>query len=458
MTRISLIEVKALWCAAASLKVMWPYHPELIARPVPRYTSYPPATAFGEAVGQEAQADALAQLAAGTPLSLYLHIPYCQQICWYCGCNTGAAGRSHRLTSYLAALEGEIALVARLLGGRGKLHRIAFGGGSPNAIEPIAFVRLMDRLLTIFGEMHSAPDVSVEIDPRAFTMPWAMTLATARVTRVSFGVQSFDPDIQASIGRIQPVAMIEDCITALRTRGIAQINFDLMYGLPNQTVDRLDTTLDHVLRMRPSRVALFGYAHVPQMFPRQRRIDAAALPGPAARFAQAAHGHERLVRDGYVAIGFDHFALPDDPLAKAAAEGRVRRNFQGFTEDQAEVMVGLGASAISLFPDVIIQNEKNAGAYRERIAAGALAGARGVIRRPEDRQRAAVIEQLLCQLRAIPDPRLIDAQLEEALAGFAALGLVERSGGVLRITEQGRPYARNIAAAFDRHPPAPARV
>jgi oxygen-independent coproporphyrinogen-3 oxidase len=187
------------------------------------------------------------------------------------------------------------------------------------------------------------------------------------------------------------------------------------------------------------------------MFPRQRRIDATALPGPSARFDQAAHGYERLIGEGYVAIGFDHFAQPDDPLAKAAATGRVRRNFQGFTEDQAEVMIGLGASAISLFPDLIIQNEKNPGAYRDRIAGGQLAGSRGVVRGPEDQARAQVIEQLLCQHSAAPDPSLVDPQLEAALAQFRALGLVEQKGDALWITEQGRPYARNIAAAFDRH-------
>ena len=161
---------------------MWPYFPELMERQVPRYTSYPPATAFADAVGAEAQARALNAVAPGTPLSLYVHIPYCQQICWYCGCNTGVAGRTHRLAAYLAALEGEISLVAKLLGGRARLHRIAFGGGSPNAIDPIAFVRLVDRLVTIFGS-GQAPDISVEIDPRAFTLEWAMTLSIAQVSR-----------------------------------------------------------------------------------------------------------------------------------------------------------------------------------------------------------------------------------------------------------------------------------
>lgn len=432
------------------LLVMWPYLPELMERPVPRYTSYPPATAFDARVGAEAQARALNAVAAGTPLSLYVHIPYCQQICWYCGCNTGVAGRAQRLAAYLGALEGEIALVAKLLGGRSKLHRIAFGGGSPNSIDPVDFVRLVDRLVTMFGSGR-APDISIEIDPRAFTPDWAMTLSIAQVSRVSFGVQSFDDQIQAAIGRIQPVDMIETCMAALRARGISAINFDLMYGLPHQDIAKLDSTLDHVMRMRPSRIALFGYAHVPQMFPRQRRIDATALPGPAQRFEQAAHGYERLVREGYVAIGFDHFALPDDPLAKAASTGQVRRNFQGFTEDQADVMIGLGASAISLFPDLILQNEKNPGAYREKIAASQLAAVRGVQRGGEDQARAQVIEHLLCQMRAVPDPALMDPELEALLAQYSSLGLVERAGAEVRITEQGRPYARNVAAAFDRH-------
>ena len=429
---------------------MWPYFPQLIERPVPRYTSYPPATAFRDDVGAKDQAQALNAVTAGTPLSLYLHIPYCQQICWYCGCNTGAAGKTHRLTAYLAALEAEISLVAKMLGGRGKLHRIAFGGGSPNAIAPIDFVRIVDRLVTIFGA-GASPDLSVEIDPRAFTREWAMTLSIAQVTRVSFGVQSFDPAIQAAIGRIQPVDMIDTCLSALRARGITAVNFDLMYGLPFQTVEKLDATLDEVIRMQPSRIALFGYAHVPQMFPRQRRIDVSTLPGPQARFDQAAHGYGRLVAAGYVPIGFDHFALPDDPLAIAAAQGRVRRNFQGFTEDQADVLIGLGASAISLFPDVILQNQKNPGTYRETIGSGGLAGARGVRLQHEDRQRGTLIEQLLCQLDVRLDPGLLDAELTAHLSDFTALGIIARDGDRLSITERGRPYARNIAAAFDRH-------
>ncbi len=431
---------------------MWPYFPDLLARPVPRYTSYPPATLFTEEVGAESQARALNSVASGTPISLYAHIPYCQSICWYCGCNTGAAGRTQRLHAYLEALEAEMTLVAKLLGGRGRLQRIAFGGGSPNAIEPIAFVRLVDRLVTMFAGNN--PDISVEIDPRAFSLEWAMTLAVAQVSRVSFGVQSFDPEIQAAIGRIQPVEMIETCMASLRARGIRAINFDLMYGLPYQTNESLLTTLDHVLRMRPSRVALFGYAHLPHVFPRQKRIDGAALPGVEARFEQAAIGYERLVSDGYVPIGFDHFALPDDPIAIAAAEGKVRRNFQGFTEDQSDVLIGFGASAISQFPDAIIQNEKNPGNYRQIVGAHQLAGRRGLTLNGEDRLRAKRIEQLLCTGRAEASCLSDDIAATASLRQLLERKLVVQDGNDIELTDAGRPYARVVAALFDTTLPA----
>ncbi|MEW6575346.1 MAG: oxygen-independent coproporphyrinogen III oxidase [Pseudomonadota bacterium] len=423
-----------------------------MARPVPRYTSYPPATLFTEEVGAESQARALNSVASGTPISLYAHIPYCQSICWYCGCNTGAAGRTQRLHAYLEALEAEMTLVAKLLGGRGRLQRIAFGGGSPNAIEPIAFVRLVDRLVTMFAGNN--PDISVEIDPRAFSLEWAMTLAVAQVSRVSFGVQSFDPEIQAAIGRIQPVEMIETCMASLRARGIRAINFDLMYGLPYQTNESLLTTLDHVLRMRPSRVALFGYAHLPHVFPRQKRIDGAALPGVEARFEQAAIGYERLVSDGYVPIGFDHFALPDDPIAIAAAEGKVRRNFQGFTEDQSDVLIGFGASAISQFPDAIIQNEKNPGNYRQIVGAHQLAGRRGLTLNGEDRLRAKRIEQLLCTGRAEASCLSDDIAATASLRQLLERKLVVQDGNDIELTDAGRPYARVVAALFDTTLPA----
>jgi oxygen-independent coproporphyrinogen III oxidase len=432
---------------AHNQKSMWPYHPEILAQPVPRYTSYPPATAFMPDVGAAAQAEALNAIAPGTPFSLYIHIPYCQSICWYCGCNTGMAGKTQRLHAYLEALEAEIALVARLLGGRAKLTRIAFGGGSPNAIEPLAFVRLVDQVVTTFAAGET--QIAVEIDPRAFTLEWAMTLAIAGVKRVSFGVQSFDPEIQAAIGRIQPVEMIETCVAALRARGIASINFDLMYGLPMQTAEKLDQTLDQVERIMPERIALFGYAHLPAMFPRQRRIDASMLPDTKARFDLAARGHERLLAAGYRAVGFDHFALPNDSLAQAAENGTLHRNFQGFTDDASRVLIGLGASAISNFPDRIIQNEKNAGRYREASAAGRLSGSRGIMRALDAAQRAAIIEAILCTGQVHFDRQIVSKSAYTRLNQFAAAGLVNFDGDTLHLYEAALPYARHIASAFD---------
>ncbi len=441
---------------ALGMQAMWPYLPEILAQPVPRYTSYPPATAFSGDVGAAQQAEALNAVVAGTPTSLYVHIPYCHSICWYCGCNTGLAGKAQRLTAYLEALESEIRLVSRMLGGRGRISRIALGGGSPNAIAPLAFVRLVDRLVTCFA----AGDVpiAVEIDPRSFTMEWAMTLAIAGVSRVSFGVQSFDPDIQAAIGRIQPYALVETCVAALRARGVSSINFDLVYGLPMQTMARLEATLDQAIALRPDRIALFGYAHLPGMFARQRRIDSATLPDLAARFAMAAAGYQQLEAAGYVPIGFDHFALPHDPLAQAAAAGTVHRNFQGFTEDDSAILIGMGASAISMFPDRIIQNEKKAGDYRALCAAGQLAGTKGVLRPREAQARAAAIEALLCRGETAIDPRWSLGAAGEQMAALARAGLIALEEGRMRIHRHALPYARHVAATLDAtwRPPSPA--
>ncbi len=429
---------------------MWPYHPDLLSRPVPRYTSYPTAAEFTPEVGAAQLGEALDAIKPDQPLSLYVHIPFCQEICWYCGCNTGRANRAQRLGSYLDALSAEIHMVAKRLGGRGRVGRIAFGGGSPNAVSPVAFARLVDELIVAFG-CSSAPTLSIEIDPRSFGAGWDVTLAATGASRVSLGVQTFDPAIQAAIGRVQPDTLILDTVARLRRSGVGSINFDLMYGLPGQTRESLTQTLDRTLALRPERIALFGYAHVPHLLPRQRRIAADNLPGQAERFAMAALGHERLVAEGYVPVGFDHFALPSDALARAAQNGQLRRNFQGFTEDDSGVLIGLGASSISQFPDRLIQNEKNSGAYRDLCMAQQLTGARGVMRDAEDRMRALIIEDLLCMgsadISELGDVDLIDG----ALAPFLVRGLATLADGLLTIPPAGLPYARSIAALFDRY-------
>lgn len=425
---------------------MWTYHPDLLARPVPRYTSYPTAADFVDDVGAAEYARALDGMASATPLSLYVHIPYCDQICWYCGCNTGAANRKHRLTDYLTALRAEIAMVAKRLGGRGRVQHIAFGGGSPNAITPVDFVRLLDRIMTVFD--CSRPEISIEIDPRTFTSEWALVLASSEVTRVSLGVQTFAPHIQAAIGRVQPLEQIEQAMMGLRMRGIDAINFDLMYGLPGQTLHDLNATLDETIRLAPSRIALFGYAHLPAMIPRQRRIDASNLPDDLARFAQAQFGYEKLTQAGYVPIGFDHFALPGDPLAAAARENRVNRNFQGFTHDGASTLLGFGASAISILPGLIVQNEKNAGPYRTLVSAGQLAATRGVAPGPEDVKRGDIINAILCRGRVTLDDDILPTA-RAALTEFERRGLLFWEDATLVLKPGSEPYARVIAAQFD---------
>ena len=425
-----------------SARLMWTYHPDLLARPVPRYTSYPTAAQFTAAVGAPDLAARLDQVEEDASLSLYVHIPYCHDICWYCGCNTGAANRAQRLSAYVEALEREIALVAGRIKGRGRVTRIAFGGGSPNSLPLVDFVRLLQQLLICFDAYQA--DISIELDPRRLDAKWISTMAAMNVDRVNLGVQTFTPHVQASIGRIQPLEMVERAVDQLSAAGITT-GFDLMYGLPGQSLDDLAGTIEASIVMQPARVALFGYAHMPQLLPRQRRIDGSALPDLAARFDMAAHGYRLLTGAGYSAIGFDHFALPSDGLARAAREGRLRRNFQGFTDDRADILLGLGASAISQFPDLIDQNEKQAGPWRQLVDQGGLAAVRGTVRTPDDRRRGRIIEALLCQGEA----RLGTAVPLLDLSRFEQLGLVRLSEGCISLTPDALPYARSIAACVD---------
>ena len=426
----------------------WTYHPDLLATPVPRYTSFPTAAEFSEAVGRADMETALDRIAPDELLSLYVHIPYCHEICWYCGCNTGAANRPQRLASYLEALDSEIDLIAARLDGRGRVQRIAFGGGSPNAIAPRQFAALLDNLRWAFAA-HDAL-LSIELDPRSMTSPWFDAIAAAGIERASLGVQTLEPAIQRAIGRLQPFSLIETCVDDLRRAGVKSLNFDLMYGLPRQGLEELERTLRAAIALAPDRIALFGYAHVPHLIPRQRQIDGNALPDSGQRFGQAELGHKTLVAAGYEPIGFDHYALPHDPLAIAAEGGMLQRNFQGFTDDQAEMLIGLGASAISQFPGLIVQNEKNAGRYKVPVSAGLLPADRGIVRTEQDQRRGTIIEQLLCDGKAeVGD--VMDQDLLERLRPFLERGLATLEHGRLRLPDYGRPYARVIASLFDSH-------
>ncbi|MBZ6379645.1 oxygen-independent coproporphyrinogen III oxidase [Pacificimonas flava] len=435
---------------------MWTYHPDLLARPVPRYTSFPTAAEFSDTVGRAEQENAIASLPRGVDVSLYLHIPFCEQICWYCGCNTARANRAARVSAYLSALEREIAAVGALLYEKDiRVGRVSFGGGSPNAVRPYEFLRLLREVTLAFGA--TAPLISVEIDPRSFSEEWAALFADAGIANASLGVQTFSPKLQEAIGRIQPPHLIEQCTHHLRRAGVSSLNFDLMYGLPGQTQDDLADSLRRAVELTPDRIALFGYAHVPQLMPRQRQIDAVQLPGQEERFQMAAFGFDLLRDAGYVPVGFDHFALPADPLARAASEGTLRRNFQGFTDDQADVLIGLGASAISQFPGLIVQNEKNSGRYRMRLSAGQLSGARGVRRHEEDQWRGAVIEDILCRGEADLSVLPYSPSERGRLVPFAEKNLVMVEKDYLAVLPDGLPYARTVAAIFDPYRKAVAR-
>jgi oxygen-independent coproporphyrinogen-3 oxidase len=290
--------------------------------------------------------------------------------------------------------------------------------------------------------------MSVEVDPRGFDDDWADALKRHAVSRVSLGVQTLSPEIQAAIGRVQPTAMIVETVGRLRKAGVESINFDLMYGLPRQTDADIESTIAGCLELEPERLAVFGYAHVPSMLPRQRRIDATTLPDSATRSAHAEFANDLLTVSGFEPVGFDHFARPQDALARATKAGALRRNFQGFTEDPADVLLGIGASAISAFPDRLLQNDKNTGRWGMNIAARRFAVSRGLRRSNDDKRRAMAIESLLCRGEADLSGLDVD-YLGRRLGAFEAHGLLWWNGPTLCTREDAKPYIRSIAAALD---------
>lgn len=340
------------------------FHADLAARSVPRYTSYPTAAEFTETVGAAEHRAALDALRPSDRISLYLHIPYCHEICWYCGCNTGPVGRTSRLDVYVDALVAEIDMIADRA--KGSVSHVHFGGGSPNALSPAQFERVATAVRNGFRILPDA-EWAAELDPRHLDADFCRMLAANDVSRVSLGAQTFDLGIQAKINRLQPFRMVARCVEDLRRAGIAHINLDLMYGLPGQTLDTIARTIRLARDLAPDRVAMFGYAHLPRMLPRQRMIEDSQLPDAEARFWQSILARDLWLEEGLRPIGFDHYARPDDKLALAAASGTLRRNFQGFTDDDADAVIELGASSISVFPGLITQTEKHVGRYRMKV-------------------------------------------------------------------------------------------
>lgn len=427
-------------------------------RAVPRYTSYPTAPHFREDFAPATYADWLRRTDPAQPVSLYLHVPFCRQVCSYCGCNMKLAASYAPIAAYAEALHAEIDLVVALLPRGIKVTHLAWGGGTPTALAPDDLAALMDRLRHHFTFLPEA-ELSIESDPRTLTPEMAARIGALGFTRASFGVQEFDPKVQQAINRIQPPDMVARAVDALRAAGVARINFDLIYGLPHQTEETLLTTIETAAAMRPDRVALFGYAHVPWMAKRQRLIDEAALPGGPARARQSEGAAEALATHGYQAIGLDHFALPDDSMAIAARQGTLRRNFQGYTTDTAETLIGFGATAIGRSPFGHVQNLAETGAWSRAVFEGTLPIGKGVALSPEDRLRGHVIERLMCDGQVNTDEAARSLGAPEAwcpeelttLDSMATDGLLTRHGAAITLTPEGRKLARVVAAVFDSY-------
>lgn len=425
---------------------------------LPRYTSYPTATVFGKDAGGPFQAEALAALPPEKPISVYVHIPFCERLCWFCACRTQGVRSLGPVEAYLDALLAEIKLVASRIPDGVRMGQLHLGGGTPTILPPHLITRLVDALKEAIPPT-SPFEFSVEIDPMLVDSEKIDALAIAGMTRTSIGVQDFDPEVQAAIGREQPFDNTRDCVDMLRAAGITSLNMDLVYGLPGQDLESLRKTFEQVLSMEPDRLALFGYAHVPQMAKRQRLIPEDRLPGDADRLALFREASRIATQHGLEPIGIDHFAKPGDSLHEAAQSGHLRRNFQGYTTDRFETLVGLGASSISRFKQGYVQNASQTGAYGAMIRTGILAGVRGHAMAGEDALRARVIEMLMCDFRVdlnalraeFGDLRCLDAPLNRLRALYWPH--INMTDEQIEIRPRARPMVRLIAHLFDAYRP-----
>jgi oxygen-independent coproporphyrinogen-3 oxidase len=421
------------------------------ALPVPRYTSYPTAAEFDGTVGPEHHARWLRRLDADAGVSVYLHVPYCRDLCLYCGCHAKAVRQPDVIEAYRIALEAEIAMAAATMPDRPRLVRLHWGGGTPSILGPDGLASVMQVLADHFA-LSPGYEHAIELDPRNVTRPLTRQLAALGVNRASLGVQDIDPAVQVAIGRVQPMGVIEAAASHLRAAGIDRINLDLIYGLPLQTTASLVRTCDALSVLGASRIACFGYAHLPARRANQRLIDATLLPDADARFEQAAMVASCLAGQGYTPVGMDHFALPGDALAVAAREGRLRRNFQGYTDDDTPTLLGFGASAISRFCDGYVQNITDNPAYCRTVGLGHPASVRGRALTDSDRRRARIIEELVCNFRVDLNRADLAGDFADEMALLRPLvadGLLEVKGRVIAMTAAGRPLVRVAAAIFD---------
>jgi len=435
---------------------------DLIARydgALPRYTSYPTAPHFSAGFSPDRYAEWLNDLPIDQPLSLYLHVPICERLCLYCGCNTAVARREEPRRAYAEALEQELIMVAATIGRRAPVSHIHWGGGTPTSLPTDCLIRLMTVIRALFVVTPDA-EIAIELDPTTLKPDQMGFLTEMGVTRASLGVQDFEPDVQRAIGRVQSFEETAAVASALRAMGVASLNLDLIYGLPLQTEASVARTVRRALTLDADRIAVFGYAHVPWMKRHQALIPSETLPGPTERFAQLRAIADILEAEGgYRAIGLDHYARADDAMAQASDLRGLRRNFQGYTTDAAPILIGLGASAIGALPGGYVQNAPATPVYLSAIEHRQFAVTRGLVLTGDDRLRRAVIERVMCDLTvdlteiaaeyaADPEPLLAAAV---GLDRFEADGLAVWDGRRLTVTETGRPFLRNIAALFDAY-------
>jgi oxygen-independent coproporphyrinogen III oxidase len=434
--------------------------------PGPRYTSYPTADRFVEAFAADGYRQALWSRAHGvgtvggfSPLSIYVHVPFCESVCYYCACNKVITKHHERAAQYLDALEREMALHAELLGTGQLVSQLHLGGGSPTFLSDVELTRLMDSLHRFF-RLAPGAERSIEVDPRTVTSSRLKHLFDLGFNRLSFGVQDFDPAVQHAVHRVQSEQLVEELMRQAHALGFVSTNVDLIYGLPKQTPASLERTVAKVSTLRPDRIALYGYAHLPQRFKPQRRIDAETLPPAADKIKMLALAIAGFEQAAYDYIGMDHFALPTDSLAVAKRQGRLHRNFQGYSTQPDCDLIGLGVSAIGRVGASYSQNAKTLPEYYDAIRQGQFAVVRGMALTRDDLVRRAVIMALMCQGRVeyesialaylIDMPGYFASELTQ-MQGMQAQGLVKIEPGALQLTSLGWYFVRAVAMVFDHH-------
>ncbi len=424
---------------------------------VPRYTSYPTAPHFSGSVGQSHFTKWVSEIPADSEISLYLHVPFCKHLCWFCACRTQGTQSEEPVRAYLETLKSEIALLKEILPDGLRLSRLHWGGGTPTLMSADMITDLAGTVLDVIP-MAAGGEFSVEIDPNEIDENRIKALAVAGMNRASIGVQDFDAEIQKIIGRIQSYEVTRDAADMIRAHGITSLNADILYGLPHQTDARIAESVLKLLTLNPSRVALYGYAHVPWMAKRQQLIPTDALPVPQERLGLYEVARKLFMSDGYDEIGIDHFALPDDGLAVKKRQGALRRNFQGYTDDTSNVLIGLGASSISKFPQGFAQHASGTSQYTTAVREGRFATVRGHEFAGEDRLRARLIEMIMCDFRIDTTEILRDFDISRTdleamyqLASDAFEGLPKITPQGFTLPRKAYPLTRMIARGFDAY-------